>query len=89
MAHLLADALCEEIPVLKKYRCDADITVNRLGRGDYMDLEQAVKAAQALPQTEKVIQILGGEWTKPRLPKKSGIRFVLREGAKWQGENES
>jgi hypothetical protein len=54
-----------------------------------MDLEQAVKAAQALPQTEKVIQILGGEWTKPQLPKKSGIRFVLREGAKWQGENES
>ena len=89
VAHLLADALCEEIPVLKKYRCDADITVDRLGRGDYMDLEQAVKAAQALPQTEKVIQILGGEWTKPRLPKKSGIRFVLREGAKWQGENES
>ena len=54
-----------------------------------MDLEQAVKAAQALPQAEKVIQILGGEWVKPQLPKKSGIRFVLREGASWKGVNES
>ena len=89
VARLLADALCAEIPVLTKYRCDADITVDRLGRGDYMDLEQAVKAAQALPQAEKVIQILGGEWVKPQLPKKSGIRFVLREGASWKGENES
>ena len=89
VARLLADALCAEIPVLTKYRCDADITVDRLGRGDYMDLEQAVKAAQALPQAEKVVQILGGEWVKPQLPKKSGIRFVLREGASWKGENES
>jgi len=89
VARLLADALCAEIPVLTKYRCDADITVDRLGRGDYMDLEQAVKAAQALPQAEKVIQILGGEWVKPQLPKKSGIRFVLREGASWKGVNES
>ena len=63
--------------------------LDRLGRGDYMDLEQAVKAAQALPQAEKVIQILGGEWVKPQLPKKSGIRFVLREGASWKGVNES
>ena len=30
VARLLADALCQEIPVLKKYRCDADITVSQL-----------------------------------------------------------
>ena len=84
VARLLADALCEEIPVLKRYRCDADITVDRLGRGDYMDLEQAVRAAQAMSKAVTTIQILGGEWTKPQLPKKSKISFVMREGATWK-----
>ena len=84
VARLLADALCEEIPVLKRYRCDADITVDRQGRGDYMDLEQAVTAAQAQPKQQATIQILGGEWKQPKLPKKSRIEFVLREGAKWE-----
>mgnify|MGYP002522746117 CR=1 FL=1 len=83
VARLLADALCEEIPVLKRYRCDADITVDRLGRGDYMDLEQAVAAALAMSQSV-TIQILGGQWTKPRLPKRSRLQFVLREGAEWK-----
>ena len=84
VARLLADALCEEIPVLKRYRCDADLTVDRLGRGDYMDLEQAVRAAQALPKAVTTIQILGGEWAKPQLPKKSGVCFVMRQGATWK-----
>ena len=83
VARLLADALCEEIPVLKKYRCDADMTVDRKGRGEYMDLEQAVAAAKN-SQKPVTIQILGGEWQKPQLPKKSQIRFVLREGASWK-----
>ena len=84
VARLLADALCEEIPVLKKYRCHADFTVDSLGRGNYLSLEEAVAAAQAQPKAETVIQILGGEWTKPVLPRKSCIRFVLREGATWK-----
>jgi len=83
VAKLLADALCEEIPVLKKYRCDADMTVDRLGRGDYMDLQQAIAAAQS-QQKAVTIQILGGEWQKPQLPKKSRIQFVLRQGATWK-----
>jgi len=33
VARLLADALCEEIPLLKAYRTEADITVDKLGRG--------------------------------------------------------
>ena len=83
VAKLLADALCEEIPLLKKYRCDADITVDRKGRGEYMDLEQAV--ASVKDKTKPVtIQILGGEWQKPKLPKKSRITFILREGATWK-----
>ena len=47
VARLLADALCEEIPLLKAYRTEADITVDRLGRGEYMNLADAVAAAQA------------------------------------------
>ncbi len=84
VARLLADALCEEVPVLKKYRCNADITVDRRGRGDYMSLEKAVAAAQASSKAVTTIQILGGEWTKPQLPKKSRIQFVMREGAEWK-----
>jgi pectinesterase len=84
VAKLLADALCEEIPLLKKYRCDADYTVDRKGRGDFMSLEDAVAAAQAKGQQAATIQILGGEWQKPQLSKKSKIQFILRENAKWK-----
>ena len=84
VARLLADALCQEIPVLKAYRTEADITVDRLGRGEYMNLADAVAAAQAGSKAETTIQILGGEWEKPQLPKKSKIKFVLRQGATWK-----
>jgi pectinesterase len=84
VARLLADALCEEIPVLKKYRCDADITVDRKGRGDYLELEKAVAEALASSKQQTTIQILGGQWQKPQLPRKNRILFVLREGASWK-----
>ena len=84
VARLLADALCDEVPVLKKYRTDADITVDSQGRGDYLNLSDAVAAAQALSKQEVTIQILGGQWDQPQLPKKSRIRFVMREGATWK-----
>ena len=82
VARLLADALCQEIPVLKKYRCDADITVDRRGRGDYLSLDDAMKTVE--PGQTVTIQILGGEWTKPQLPKKSKVTFVMRQGATWK-----
>ena len=84
VARLLANALCEEVPVLKKYRTDAEFTVDRLGRGQYLSLDDAVAAAKASSQAEVTIQILGGEWDKPQLPKKSNIRFILRQGATWK-----
>ena len=84
VARLLADALCEEIPVLRKYRTEADITVDKHGRGDYLSLQDAVGAAMLRQNAETTIQILGGEWTKPQLPKKSRIQFILREGAVWK-----
>ena len=84
VARLLADALCQEIPLLVAYRTEADITVDRQGRGQYFDLAEAVAAAQASSKAETTIQILGGEWERPQLPKKSRIRFVLRHGATWK-----
>ncbi|MBR1484789.1 MAG: rhamnogalacturonan acetylesterase [Prevotella sp.] len=84
VARLLADALCDEIPLLAKYRCDADITVDRKGRGDYMELQKAVDAALLRSNAETTIQLLGGEWTKPKLPKKHRIKFVMRQGASWK-----
>jgi len=85
VAHLLADALCEEIPILKKYRVDADITVDKKGRGDFMQLAPAVEQALANTKNkETTIQILGGTWEQPKLPKKHHIKFILREGATWK-----
>lgn len=84
VARLLADALCQEIPLLSRYRCDADITVDTKGRGDYLELQKAVDQALVNAKNETIIQILGGEWARPKLPKKSRIRFVLRENAQWK-----
>ena len=82
VARLLADALCEEIPVLAKYRTEADITVDKHGRGDFLSLE---KALESIDTTKPVtIQILGGEWEKPQLGKKSKVQFVMRMGATWK-----
>ena len=82
VARLLADALCEEIPVLKKYRTEADITVDKNGRGQFLSLENALETVdQTKPTT---IQILGGEWQKPVLQKKSKVQFILRQGAIWK-----
>jgi len=84
VARLLADALCEEIPMLKKYRCDADYTVDRKGRGQYLTLDDALAAAKASSKDDATIQILGGEWDKPQLPKKSKLKFILRQDATWK-----
>ena len=84
VARLLADALCNEIPLLKRYRVDADFTVDSKGRGDFLTLDEAVAAARSLSKQRVTIQILGGKWQKPQLPKKSNIQFQLREGAMWK-----
>ena len=84
VARLLANALCEEVPVLKKYLTDADYTVDPQGRGQYLTLDDAIAAARASAKDDATIQILGGEWDKPQLPKKSKIKFVLRQNASWK-----
>ena len=84
VARLLADALCDSIPVLRPFRTDADYTVDSHGRGQYLSLTDAIADAQLSSKTETTIQILGGEWERPRLPKNSRIRFILRQGATWK-----
>lgn len=84
VARLLADALCDSIPVLRAYRTDADFTVDSRGRGQYLSLSDAIAAAQLSSKAETTIQILGGEWERPYLPKNSRIRFILRQGAAWK-----
>ncbi len=84
VARLLADALCEEIPVLAKYRTEATLTVDKRGRGEYMNLQEAVDSAMRNPKAETTIQILGGEWEKPTLPKKHKITFIMRQQAHWK-----
>ena len=84
VARLLADALCAEIPVLAPYRCDADFTVDQQGRGQFFSLADAIDAAQASSKDTVTIQILGGEWERPVLPKKSKIKLILRQGATWK-----
>ena len=84
VARLLADAICQEVPLLTKYRVEADFTVDRQGRGDYLTLDEAVKAALASSKAETTIQVLGGKWQKPQLPKKSRVTITLREGATWE-----
>ena len=82
VARLLADALCEEIPLLSKYRTEADITVDKKGRGDFLSLDKALESIDITKPT--TIQLLGGEWSKPQLGKKSKVQFILRMGASWK-----
>jgi pectinesterase len=84
VASRLADALCEEIPMLKAYRTSADYTVDAKGRGNFLTLQEALDAVRKAGKQDAVIQILGGEWERPQLPKKSKLRFVLRQGATWK-----
>lgn len=84
VARALADALCEEVPLLRSHRTDADLTVDRQGRGQFLSLADALASVDPL---EKVtIQLLGGTWERPHLPKKAKVSFILRMGAKWKDE---
>ena len=78
VASLLADALCEEVPLLSRYRVRYDITVDRQGRGDALTIEEALERVDVTKPC--VIQVLGGEWEKPQLGRKAKVEFVMKEG---------
>lgn len=80
VAGALADAVAEQVPVLKSHVCHYDYVVSAEGRGNFMDLQKAV---DAVPVGKKaVIRILGGEWNKPIIAKGKKIKFVKSFGAK-------
>lgn len=82
VASLLADAVGEQIPALKKHIVHRDLSVARNGIGDFFDPQKAVDAAPTGKKT--TIQLFKGEWQKPTVPKDKKIKFKLRNGAKWK-----
>lgn len=80
VSNLLADALGEQIPALKKHVRHYDYVVSAQGRGNYMTLQEAV---DAVPAGKKVkVLVLGGTWQKPTITKGKNIQFVKQLGAK-------
>ena len=82
VARLLADAVANEIPALKKHIIRYDKAVAKNGIGDYFTVQEAVDNAEDGVKT--TIQIFSGEWDKPNVPKGKKIKFILRDGAKWK-----
>lgn len=80
VSNLLADALAEQVPALKKHVRHYDYVVSADGRGNFMNLQEAV---DAVPAGKKVsILVLGGTWKKPDVEKGKKIKFVKQLGAK-------
>ncbi len=83
-AHVVAGLLVDEIgkvaPSLKKHIRHYDYIVAADGKGNYMDLQQAV---DNVPMGKKaVVRILNGEWQYPSIPKGKKIKFSVSENAK-------
>lgn len=81
VAGLLADAVAEKIPDLKKHMRHCDVSVATDGSGLYFDIQDAV---DSLPAGSKATVLVGeGNWQKPSITDGKKIRFVMREGAEW------
>jgi pectinesterase len=79
---LMAEALCQEVPALKRYLRHYDLVVDANGRGDYFTVQQAYDAA---PTGKKTTILVGdGEWQKPQKVKGKRVKFTLRSGARWK-----
>lgn len=82
VARLLAEAVCSQVPELKRHLVKRDLSVDSLGRGDWFTPQEAVDNAPDGRRT--TIQLFAGKWTKPEVPKTKKVKFVLREGAEWK-----
>ncbi len=80
VAGLIADALCQEVKTLKKYRVQFDYVVSARGNGNYMQLADAV-AAMPMEGKQKVY-VLDGSWTldKQALQGRK-VKFICYPGA--------
>ena len=72
VAGLLADAIGKEIPALAKHVRHYDYAVSKLGKGNFLSLQEAVDAAP----TGTTILVLDGEWPSPQIPKGKRIKLV-------------
>lgn len=81
VAKLLADAVSEKIPQLRRHRVNYDMAVAKNGIGDYMSMQEAVDHAPSGKKT--IVQVFKGQWQRPMVPKDKKVKFVLREGASW------
>ena len=72
VAGLLADAVGKEIPALAKHVRHYDYVVSKLGKGNFLSLQEAVDAAP----TGTTILVLDGEWPSPQIPKGKRIKLV-------------
>ena len=72
VAGLLADAIGKEIPALAKHVRHYDYAVSKLGKGNFLSLQEAVDAAPS----GTTILVLDGEWPSPQIPKGKRIKLV-------------
>jgi lysophospholipase L1-like esterase len=86
VAGLLADALAQAVPALKRHVVHYDMVVSQAGRGTYFSLQEAVDAAPINKKT--TIYVLDGQWNRQdlRLQGKP-IKFVFYPGAGWKRHN--
>lgn len=84
VAGLLADAVADKVPKLKKYLRHFDISVAKDGSGLFFDVQEAVDNAPVGKPT--TILVGEGVWRKPTLPKDKNIKFIMRQGAEWDDE---
>ena len=75
VANALADEIAKQVPVLRKYVTHYDFVVSKLGRGNYMSLQEAVDAVPTGKKTK--VLILDGEWQKPVIPQGKKVSFKL------------
>ena len=77
VANRLADAIGEAVPALKEHVRHYDYVVSAEGRGNFLTLDEAVKAVPEGTQT--TVLVLDGKFKKPRTSKK--IKYETRQKA--------
>ena len=74
VAGLLADAIAEKVPALRRHVRHYDYVVSQEGRGNYISLQEAIDAAPAGKRT--VIRVLDGETQLPASAHSKRIKVV-------------
>jgi pectinesterase len=74
VAGLLADAIAEKVPALRRHVRHYDYVVSQEGRGNYFSLQEAIDAAPAGKRT--IIRVLDGETQLPASARSKRIKVV-------------